>query len=143
MCAQMTDKKLLRMAKSDYMNPEQVAFFKERLIAMRDQTHQHIDEVKQQMTESSATGNDEVDYASREEILNLQLRIVDREAKLLKKIAYSLKQMQEGHYGYCEETGEPIGLQRLLLRPTATLSIDAKTVHENFEKDYSDIREEE
>lgn len=139
----ITEKQLLKMPKSSYMDDEQTAFFRARLLDLREKTQQHIDEVKEQITEAGGSGNDEVDYASREEMLNLQLRIIDRESKLLKKIGYSLKQIQEGHYGYCEETGDPIGLERLLLRPTATLSIDAKTVHETLEKDYSDAADEE
>ena len=143
MSAELSEKQLLKMPKSAYMNSEQVDFFRNRLIKLRDATESHINEVKKQMTESTASGNDDVDYASQEEILNLQLRIIDRESKLLKKIAYSFKLIQEGHYGYCEETGDPIGLERLLLRPTATMSIDAKTVHETLEKDYSDTPDEE
>ena len=143
MSAITTEKQLLKMPKSAYMNTEQTAFFRHRLIALRDETLAHIEEVREQMTQGSSAGMDEVDQASREEMLNLQLRIIDRESKLLKKIAYSIKQIEDGLYGYCEETGEKIGLERLLLRPTATLCIDAKTMNETFEKDYSDVRAEE
>ena len=70
------------------------------------------------------------------------MRIIERESKLLPKIQYSLKQIKEGTYGFCEETGEPIGVERLLLRPTATLSTEAKSLSEAKERHYSDLDRE-
>ena len=88
-----------------------------------------IDELKKDIDGGEATG-DEADKAAREEDLRLLFRQLDRESRLLPKIDAALARLQNGEYGYCRETGEPIGLARLLLRPTAELSIEAKTAQE-------------
>ena len=116
---------LLAMPDSDYMNSVQRAFFRQLLQDERQKLLLHIDELKKAIDSGEATG-DEADKAAREE----ELRLLDRESRLLPKIDAALARLQNGEYGYCRETGEPIGLARLLLRPTAELSIEAKTAQE-------------
>ncbi|QDI32868.1 RNA polymerase-binding protein DksA [Serratia marcescens] len=119
---------LLVMPDSDYMNSVQRAFFRQLLQDERQKLLLHIDELKK-IDSGEATG-DEADKAAREEDLRLLFRQLDRESRLLPKIDAALARLQNGEYGYCRETGEPIGLARLLLRPTAELSIEAKTAQE-------------
>lgn len=121
---------LLAMPDSDYMNSVQRAFFRQLLQDERQKLLLlHIDELKKEIDGGEATG-DEADKAAREEDLRLLFRQLDRESRLLPKIDAALARLQNGEYGYCRETGEPIGLARLLLRPTAELSIEAKTAQE-------------
>lgn len=111
----------------EYMNPRQLAYFKEKLINWRrelmEETQRTLDELRD---DSNKDVGDEADRASRESDHGLELRTRERSRKLLSKIDYALKSMEEGNYGYCEETGEPIGLKRLEARPVATLSIEAQ-----------------
>ncbi|MFN3234120.1 MAG: RNA polymerase-binding protein DksA [Gammaproteobacteria bacterium] len=118
------------------MNKEQLEFFKTLLLELEKETMAHIDVVRKELSELSNEPADEVDLASREEERMIKLRIIERETKLLPKIRYSLKQISEENYGYCEETGEPIGIERLLLRPTARFSVDSKTFMEIKEKEF-------
>ncbi len=111
------------------MNSVQRAFFRQLLQDERQKLLLHIDELKKEIDSGEATG-DEADKAAREEDLRLLFRQLDRESRLLPKIDAALARLQNGEYGYCRETGEPIGLARLLLRPTAELSIEAKTAQE-------------
>lgn len=120
---------LLAMPDSDYMNSVQRAFFRQLLQDERQKLLLHIDELKKVIDSGEATG-DEADKAAREEELRLLFRQLDRESRLLPKIDAALARLQNGEYGYCRETGEPIGLARLMLRPTAELSIEAKTAQE-------------
>lgn len=90
---------------------------------------QHIDALKRDIDGGEVSG-DEADKAAREEDLRLLFRQLDRESRLLPKISAALTRLYNGEYGYCRESGEPIGLARLLLRPTAELSIEAKTAQE-------------
>lgn len=90
---------------------------------------QHIDALKRDIDSGEVSG-DEADKAAREEDLRLLFRQLDRESRLLPKISAALTRLYNGDYGYCRESGEPIGLARLLLRPTAELSIEAKTAQE-------------
>jgi DnaK suppressor protein len=137
----LTEEKLRKMPAKEYMNKEQLEFFEQRLLDLRKQTEAHIEEVKQQLAHYEFEPDDN-DRASLEEERATMLRIIERESKLLPKIVYSLKQIKEGHYGFCEETGEPIGIERLLLRPTATLSTEAKSLSEAKERHYSDLDRE-
>ena len=137
----LTEEKLRKMPAKEYMNKEQLEFFEQRLLDLRQQTEAHIEEVKQQLAHYEFEPDDN-DRASLEEERATMLRIIERESKLLPKIVYSLKQIKEGHYGFCEETGEPIGIERLLLRPTATLSTEAKSLSEAKERHYSDLDRE-
>ncbi|WP_060446571.1 TraR/DksA C4-type zinc finger protein, partial [Serratia marcescens] len=103
---------LLAMPDSDYMNSVQRAFFRQLLQDERQKLLLHIDELKKEIDGGEATG-DEADKAAREEDLRLLFRQLDRESRLLPKIDAALARLQNGEYGYCRETGEPIGLARL------------------------------
>ncbi len=131
------DAELLAMPESAYMNEAQLAYFKAKLIAMRDEILQNARETGEHLKENEVFA-DPNDRATVEEENLLEQRVRDRERKLLKKINASLARIEEGEYGYCLETGEPIGLPRLLARPTAELSIEAQEKHERMEKLYAD-----
>nr|WP_245956874.1 TraR/DksA C4-type zinc finger protein [Edaphovirga cremea] len=126
---------LLAMPDAEYMNAEQLSFFESLLRAERLKVLAHLDELKKEIHRSDISG-DEADKAMREEELRLLFRQIDRESRLLPKIDDSLKRINNGDYGYCVESGEPIGLRRLLLRPTAERSIEAKTKQEQLEPLY-------
>ncbi|WP_355660687.1 RNA polymerase-binding protein DksA [Halomonas salifodinae] len=130
---------LLAMAPDDYMNAAQLAFFRRRLEEERAQVEAHLDEVRGAIAASEQC-SDEADRASLEEELSLLLRQADRETRLLRKIAQALTRIDEGEYGYCLETGEPIGLPRLLLRPTAELCLEAKQRQERREHHFTKHR---
>ncbi|MMZ41339.1 RNA polymerase-binding transcription factor DksA [compost metagenome] len=125
----LNQQQLLAMPESDYMNPAQRAFFRQRLLEDQQKLLQHIDALKRDIDSGEVSG-DEADKAAREEDLRLLFRQLDRESRLLPKISAALARLYNGDYGYCRESGEPIGLARLLLRPTAELSIEAKTAQE-------------
>ncbi len=133
----LTETALLAMPESDYMNADQLAFFRDRLMAMRDELQQKVDETVEHMREQEAVA-DPADRATVEEEHALELRTRDRERKLLKKIEQALTRIADESYGYCEETGEPIGLARLLARPTATLSVEAQSRRERMQKMFAD-----
>ncbi|KAF7598641.1 MAG: RNA polymerase-binding protein DksA [Candidatus Dactylopiibacterium carminicum] len=133
----LTEAALLAMPESDYMNAEQLAFFRERLATMRDELQLKVDETVEHMREQEAVA-DPADRATVEEEHALELRTRDRERKLLKKIEQALARINDESYGYCEETGEPIGLARLLARPTATLSVEAQARRERMQKMFAD-----
>jgi RNA polymerase-binding transcription factor len=133
----ITEAQLRRMPKKAYMDDEQLAFFRQRLLDLRVQTEEHIEQLKSELTKEDREIDENV-QASIEENRTMILRIIDRESKLLPKILYSLQQIEDKTYGYCEETGEEIGIERLLLRPTARLSITAKNYQEEKEREYSD-----
>lgn len=125
----LSEQQLLAMPESDYMNDEQRAFFRQRLFEEQQKLWQHIELLKRDINSGDISG-DEADKAAREEDLRLLFRQLDRESRLLPKVTAALARLENGDYGYCLETGEPIGLARLLLRPTAELSIEAKTAQE-------------
>ncbi|WP_226569605.1 RNA polymerase-binding protein DksA [Mangrovibacter yixingensis] len=126
---------LLAMPPEDYMNSWQTQFFQRLLQHERQALIESIAELKSQLQHSEQQG-DEADKAIREEELRLLFRQIDRESRLLPKFDAALKRLAQGEYGYCLQTGEPIGLPRLLLRPTAELSIDAKMKQEKVEAQY-------
>ncbi|EOC1343890.1 RNA polymerase-binding protein DksA [Cronobacter dublinensis] len=126
---------ILAMSAGDYMNPEQRDFFRRLIRHERREVLDHIEQMKMQLREQPETG-DEADIAIREEQLRLIFRQIDRESRLLPKYDAALSRLERGEYGFCRETGEPIGLQRLFLRPTAELSIEAKTKEEKVEVQY-------
>lgn len=132
----MTEQQLLASAEDDYMNAQQLAFFNARLIELRQETLAHIEQARQALA-SPPELNDDADRAQYEEDALIALRIVDRERKLLPKIDEALKRIARGEYGYCEESGEPIGLARLLIRPTAELCADIKAINEEKERRYA------
>lgn len=129
----MTVDELLAQPGAAYMNDEQQAFFQQLLKTQRSELQQRIDDEFGALREQDRPA-DEADQASREEQRQWQLRLLEREKKLLDKIDEALERLARGEYGWCRETGEPIGLQRLLLRPTATLCIEAKEREEQRER---------
>ena len=129
----MTEHELLAQPAADYMNEAQQRFFRELLLAQRDDLQARIDAEFQALREQE-TNSDLADIGSAEEQRQWQLRLLEREKKLLDKIDDALDSLAHGEYGWCRETGEPIGLQRLLLRPTATLCIEAKEREELRER---------
>ncbi len=125
----LSEQQLLAMPESEYMNAQQRAFFRQRLLEEQQKLWQHIESLKRDIDGGDVSG-DEADKAAREEELRLLFRQLDRESRLLPKMTAALARLEKGEFGYCLETGEPIGLARLLLRPTAELSIEAKTAQE-------------
>ena len=121
-----------------YMNPKQLEYFRQKLLDWRqsllDESQQTID----QMRDAARDVSDEAERASRETEISFELRTRDRYRKLLTKIDQALKRIEEETYGFCDETGEPIGLDRLEARPIATLSIEAQERREQLERQYSD-----
>ena len=133
----LSEEALLKMPDKDYMNDAQLAFFRERLQMMKDEILVNARETGEHLKENEVFA-DPNDRATVEEENMLEQRVRDRERKLLKKIDASLRRIETGDYGYCLETGEPIGLPRLLARPTAELSIEAQEKHERRERLYAD-----
>jgi len=133
----LTEATLLAMPEADYMNDVQLAFFRERLVSMRNELQLKVDETVEHMREQETVA-DPADRATVEEEHALELRTRDRERKLLKKIDQAIVRIDDGSYGFCEETGEPIGLARLLARPTATLSVEAQARRERMQKMFAD-----
>ncbi|WP_092389952.1 RNA polymerase-binding protein DksA [Halopseudomonas salegens] len=129
----MTREQLLAQPKKNYMNPDQQAFFRDLLLQQRKELQDRIGEEFQGLRDMQPE-SDPIDVGSAEEQRQWQLRMLEREKKLLDKIDQALDRLAKGDYGWCDETGEPIGLPRLLLRPTATLSIEAKERQELREK---------
>jgi len=133
----LTEEALLKAPDKDYMNEAQLSFFRQRLLDLRAQLLNNADDTGQHLRENEVT-TDPSDRATLEEEYTLELRTRDRERKLLKKVEKSLKMIDDGSYGFCEETGEPIGIPRLLARPTATLSLEAQERRERVQKLYGD-----
>ena len=121
-----------------YMNQNQREYFRRKLLGWRDEILRGSNETLRQLKEEESRVADMSDWASFETERNFQLRARDRERKLLSKIDEALRRIEEGTYGFCEETQEPIGLRRLEARPIATLSIEAQERHERREKTYRD-----
>jgi DnaK suppressor protein len=119
------------------MNEVQLAFFKEMLLKMQAEILSNAGETTEHLRENEVVP-DPADRATIEEEHALELRTRDRERKLLKKVAQALERVASGEYGWCEETGEPIGVGRLLARPTATLSLEAQQRREKIQKMYGD-----
>ena len=134
---ELTDEEILKAPEKDYMNEAQLAFFKKKLLELRDQLLQNADDTGEHLRENEIT-TDPSDRATLEEEYTLELRTRDRERKLLKKVEKSLRLIDDGSYGWCEETGEPIGVPRLIARPTATLSLEAQERRERVQKLYGD-----
>lgn len=133
----LTEAEILAMPEDDYMNPAQLEFFRVRLSRMRDELLENAASTGANLRENELVA-DPADRATVEEEHALELRVRDRERKLLKKIDEALGRIAEGEYGWCEETGDPIGIGRLLARPTATLSIDAQERRERTQKLYGE-----
>ena len=118
----------------DYMSPNQIDHFKKILIDWKNLLMKEADKTVEHMKNDSTKLSDPNDAATQEEEFRLELRTRDRERKLIMKIDQALQRVDDGHYGYCEDTGEPIGIKRLEARPIATLCIEAQERHERLEK---------
>jgi DnaK suppressor protein len=132
-----TESELLRMPAKEYMNEVQLAFFRERLKVLKDELMTNAGETSEHLRDTPSVP-DPADRATIEEEHALELRTRDRERKLMKKIEQSLARIESGDYGFCDETGDPIGLKRLLARPTANLSIEAQQRRELKQKMYGE-----
>ncbi|WP_306391257.1 RNA polymerase-binding protein DksA [Telluria beijingensis] len=133
----LTEEEIRAMGDDDYMNAAQLAFFKNRLQELEKELLKNAGETTEHLRETVLVP-DPADRATIEEEHALELRTRDRERKLLKKVQQSLQSIDSGEYGWCEETGEPIGIPRLIARPTATLSLEAQQRRELKQKLYGD-----
>jgi DnaK suppressor protein len=129
----LTEADIVKMPEKDYMNAAQLEFFKAKLLALKEDLLLHANETTEHLRENVLVP-DPADRATIEEEHALELRTRDRERKLLKKVEQSLLSIESGDYGWCEETGEPIGVPRLLARPTANLSLEAQERRELRQK---------
>jgi DnaK suppressor protein len=134
----LTEAEIVAMPDSEYMNDKQVEFFRNRLQTLKDDLLSNAGETTEHLREDTSIVPDPADRATIEEEHALELRTRDRERKLLKKISQSLARLESGEYGFCDETGEPIGLGRLIARPTATLSLEAQQRRELKQKMFGD-----
>jgi len=136
--AELTEAEVLAMPDSEYMKEKQIEFFRAKLQSLKDDLLSNAGETTEHLREDTSIVPDPADRATIEEEHALELRTRDRERKLLKKIAQSLVRLDSGDYGFCDETGEPIGLGRLIARPTATLSLEAQQRRELKQKMFGD-----
>ena len=123
-----------------FMNPMQQEYFRQKLLAWRIELLQESNETLQHLQQESLSEPDIADRASLETDRALELRTRDRERKLIQKIDEAIGRIEDGSYGYCEETGEPISIKRLEARPIATLSIEAQERHERMERTHREGR---
>ena len=135
---ELSDEEVLAMPDSEYMNDKQMAFFRRKLVQLKQDILNNAGETTEHLREDTVIVPDPADRATIEEEHALELRTRDRERKLLKKIEQSIARIDAGAYGYCDETGEPIGVGRLLARPTATLSLEAQQRRELKQKMFGD-----
>ena len=135
---QLTDAELIAMPDDEYMNETQMAFFRRSLVKLKRDILSNAGETTEHLREDTVVVPDPADRATIEEEHALELRTRDRERKLLKKIEQSIARIDSGDYGYCDETGEPIGVGRLLARPTANLSLEAQQRRELKQKMFGD-----
>ena len=125
-------------ADEEYMNDMQLEYFRQKLLDWKKSLVEQSQDTLEDLRQGGLNQPDDVDRASLEADKSLDLRTKDRARKLISKINEALERIEDGSYGYCEETGEPIGLERLEARPIATLSIEAQERHERMEKTYDD-----
>lgn len=135
---ELTDEEVLAMPNAEYMNIKQMMFFRLKLIHLKKGLLESAGATTEHLRDESAVVPDPTDRATIEEEHALELRTRDRERKLLKKIEQSISRIDAGDYGYCDETGEAIGVGRLLARPTATLSLEAQQRRELKQKMFGD-----
>jgi DnaK suppressor protein len=136
--SELSDEEIIAMSDDLYMNDTQLAFFRLKLVGLKDSILSSAGETTEHLREDTVVVPDPADRATIEEEHALELRTRDRERKLLKKIEQSIDRIDAGDYGYCDETGEPIGVGRLLARPTATLSLEAQQRRELKQKMFGD-----
>ena len=134
----LTDEEVKAMPDAEYMNDKQMAFFRHKLSILKQDIHNNAGETTEHLREDTVVVPDPADRATIEEEHALELRTRDRERKLLKKIEQSIARIDSGDYGYCDETGEPIGVGRLIARPTANLSLEAQQRRELKQKMFGD-----
>ena len=132
-------KKYIPNEKEKYMCSKHKAFFKKKLLAWKDEIIKSNSKILFVNEDQEISSPDVVDQASSQAEKTIEMRTINRQRKLLTKIDKAIKRIDEDTYGYCEETGEPIGIKRLIARPIATLSIEAQEKHEKNEKIYADI----
>jgi DnaK suppressor protein len=135
---QLSDAEVIAMPDSEYMNAKQLAFFRLKLVGLKNGILANAGETTEHLREDTSVVPDPADRATIEEEHALELRTRDRERKLLKKIEQSIASIDAEEYGYCDETGEPIGVARLIARPTATLSLEAQQRRELKQKMFGD-----
>ncbi len=135
--AQLSEDDIREMSDDEYMNEQQLKFFRTRLVLMREEVLQREMDVKERLHEREVFA-DPADRATAEEEHWLDLRLRERESLLLKKIDEALRRIEGKEYGYCEKTGDPIGIPRLLARPTATVCVDVKGQDERVEAQFRD-----
>ena len=133
----LTAEEILKMPDDDYMNAQQLEFFRRRLTDLEKELRANADQTTVNLRETTVVP-DPADRATIEEEHALELRTRDRERKLLMKVQAAIKRIDDGDYGYCEETGDPIGVARLMARPTATLSLEAQQRRELKQKMHGD-----
>jgi DnaK suppressor protein len=124
--------------KEEFMNPIQVEYFRQKLLNWKNELLSDASETLNNLSEENLQKPDVTDRAQVESDTSIRLRTRDRERKLLSKIESALRRIEDGSYGYCEETDEPISLKRLEARPIASLSLDAQERHERNEKTHRD-----
>ena len=134
----MTDAEIIAMPDTEYMNDIQMAFFRLKLVQLKNEVLANASETTEHLREDTVVVPDPADRATIEEEHALELRTRDRERKLLKKIEQSIQRIDSGDYGYCDETGEAIGVGRLLARPTASLSLEAQERREIKQRMFGD-----
>lgn len=122
----------------EYMNPKQLEYFRRKLMAWKDELLEEAQDTMQHLKEENLNEPDINDRATLETDTAFELRTRDRYRKLIDKIDYALSRMETGEYGFCEETGDPIGVKRLEARPVATLCIEAQERHEKYERQHTD-----
>jgi DnaK suppressor protein len=135
---ELTDDEVKSMPDAEYMNEKQLAFFRHKLSVLKQDIHNSAGKTTEHLREDTVVVPDPADRATIEEEHALELRTRDRERKLLKKIEQSIARIDSGDYGYCDETGEPIGVGRLIARPTANLSLEAQQRRELKQKMFGD-----
>ena len=136
---ELTDEEVLKMSQKEYMNEVQLVFFKNKLLSHEQEILENAKKTTQAFQDQETNYiADPSDRATIEEEYALELRTRDRERKLLQKIRKALHLIDTGEYGFCEDTGEPIGLKRLVARPTATLTIEAQERREKMQKHYAE-----
>ncbi len=124
--------------KEKFMSPRQKEFFRQRLTGWREEILRDAKDTIQNLQDDEGQAPDIADRATKESERSIELRTRDRQRKLVAKIDAALRRIKEGSYGFCDDTGEPIGLKRLEARPIATLSIEAQERHERRERVYRD-----
>lgn len=135
---ELNDAEVISMPDAEYMNDKQLAFFRLKLQKLKKDILESAGETTEHLREETIVVPDPADRATIEEEHALELRTRDRERKLLKKIEQAIARIDSGDYGYCDETGEPIGVGRLIARPTATLSLEAQQRRELKQKMFGD-----